>query len=130
MRADQCGTQIGNNLAKEHCTEGTELFDSVLDVVQNEAEKCDGVLVSATMSADELTEQKNDGSADDMPKDGNEEFEGENIETLINHLSEIFNELEKDIKSIQNFSIGCLLVALWPLLLVPLGIWFLYCSVP
>jgi len=31
----------GNNWAKGHYTEGAELIDSVLDVVRNEAEKCD-----------------------------------------------------------------------------------------
>ena len=31
----------GNNLAKRHYTEGTELIDSVLDVVQKEAKGCD-----------------------------------------------------------------------------------------
>jgi DNA-directed RNA polymerase specialized sigma subunit len=124
MRADQSGNQIGNNLAKEHSTEGAELFDFVL-----EAEKCDGVLVSATMSADQLTEKQDDGSADDMPEEGNEEFEDENLETLLNYLSETFNELEKEIKTLHDFSIGCLLVALWPVLLVP-GYFIFYCCVP
>ncbi|ONM10945.1 Tubulin gamma-2 chain [Zea mays] len=32
---------VGNNWAKGHYTEGTELIDSVLDVVRKEAENCD-----------------------------------------------------------------------------------------
>ncbi|KAK8782140.1 hypothetical protein V5799_016519, partial [Amblyomma americanum] len=35
----QCGA--GNNWAKGHYTEGSELVDSVLDVVRKEAEACD-----------------------------------------------------------------------------------------
>ncbi|KAL4377754.1 hypothetical protein GQ457_02G040160 [Hibiscus cannabinus] len=35
------GSGAGNNWAKGHYTEGTELIDSVLDVVRNEAENCD-----------------------------------------------------------------------------------------
>ena len=42
----------GNNWAKGHCTEGTQLIDYVLDVVRKEAEGCDclqGFLLRGTL---------------------------------------------------------------------------------